>query len=360
MIKNCSKCKKIINQKFIIANGKNFHNDCFICSECKKKINGEYSINLNDFYHTDCYKKKFTMFCTVCKKDLGKSWVTSGSRKYHEECYKKFIQLKCKICSKPIEAEYNHDAEGNYHPECYNEKKALKCDVCNQIIEGKYVFDSWGNNSHLKHDNKDPVYCSCCYRIISEKTSKNFIKYPDSRIICGFCQETEIIEVHQTVPSKIRVIELLKTAGFNYIPQMIKINLDNKININKMLGSSITSNTHGYTKTTTNTLNGKIVSKEHSIWMLYGIPKLLFEGVLAHELLHVWISEKNLKLSHQDEEGFCNLGTELIYKNDNSNFAKVLLTALNEDSDKVYGDGYRLMKKKLEEKGWDALIKSLS
>ncbi|MFN8672617.1 MAG: protein DA1 [Candidatus Sericytochromatia bacterium] len=355
-LKNCYKCKKILNQKFITANGKNFHPECFVCSECKKKINGEFNISVNDFFHPECYKKKLNLFCTVCKKELDKTWVSSGSRKYHESCYKKFIQLKCKICNNPIDGEYNHDDEGNYHVQCYKDKKAIKCNVCTQIIEGKYIYDSWGNKSHLKHDNKEVVFCSCCYRIISQNTSKNFIKYQDSRIICGFCQETEIIEVHQTVEPKIKVVELLKTVGFNYIPQMIKVTLDNKININKMLGTSITSNTHGYTKTTTNLVNGKIASRVHEIWMLYGMPKLLFEGVLAHELLHVWINENKIKLSHEEEEGFCNLGTALVYENDKSLFSEVLLKALDEDSDKVYGDGYRLMKKRLKEKGWKNLF----
>jgi hypothetical protein len=356
MIKTCIKCKKIINQKFITVNGRMLHPECFTCSECKKKIKDQFNSQDNDFYHPECYQKKFQMFCTVCKKALSNQWVSSGSRKYHEECYKKFIQLKCKICSKPIEGEYTHDSEGNYHPECYKDNKALKCSICSEMIEGQYIYDSWGNKTHTEHDKVKPSFCGCCYRVISEKTSKGSQKYQDGRVICGICQETEIIEHHQIIPCKMKVITQLNKAGFNYIPSMIKVTLDNKININKMLGASITSNTHGYTKTTTKSLGGQAVSKEHAIWMLYGLPKLLFEGVLAHELLHVWVSENNIALDHEEEEGFCNLGAALIYKNENNDFSKVLLKSLDEDEDKVYGDGYRTMKKILEEKGWKELL----
>lgn len=356
MIKTCIKCKKIINQKYLTVNGLLIHPECFNCAECKKKIKDNFNSQGNDFFHPECYQKKFQLFCTVCKKSLGSQWVTSGSRKYHEECYKKFIQLKCKVCNLPIDGQYNHDSEGNYHISCYKDNKALKCNVCSEIIEGQYLYDLWGNNSHAEHNKEKVNFCSCCFRIISEKTSKGFQKNQDGRIICGICQETEIIEQHQTIPSKMRVVEQLNKVGFSYIPSMIKITLDNKININKMLGSSITTNTHGYTKTTTKSFNGKTISKEHAIWMLYGLPKLLFDGVLAHELLHVWLSENNINLTHEEEEGFCNLGAYLIYKNNNTQFSEVLIKSLEDDTDKVYGDGYRLMKSKLDDKGWEGLF----
>jgi hypothetical protein len=356
MIKNCSKCKRIINQKSINVGGLLFHPECFVCAKCNKKINGQYNLTDKKFYHSECHQQAFNMFCTVCKKSIQGQYITSGVRKYHEECYKKFIQLKCKICNNPISGEYVHDKEGSYHNDCYNQNKALKCNICNEIIDGKYFIDDWGNKSHLEHKGIKPEYCDCCSRILSETTSKKFIKYPDNRKICGICQETEIIEIHQTIPLKLDVIEQLNNVGFKYIPAFIKISLDNKININKLLGSSITNNTHGYTKT----IHKSIHSKEHSICMLYGLPKLLFKGVLAHELLHVWLNEKNIDMIHEKTEGFCNLGAELIYQNDNSDFAKILLKKLESDTDLAYGEGYRQMSKRLKEIGWQNLINEVS
>lgn len=356
MIKNCSKCKRIINQKSINVSGLIFHPECFVCSKCNKKITGQYNFKDKKFFHPDCHTQNFNMSCTVCKKPLEGQYITSGTRKYHEKCYEKFIQLKCKICNNAISGEYVHDKEGNYHAECFNQNKALKCDVCKEIINSKYFLDIWGNKSHLKHNGSEPEYCDSCSRFLSENTSKKFIKYQDNRKICGICQETEIIEVHQTVPLKLDVIEQLNKVGFKYIPSFIKISLDNKININKMLMSSITNNTHGYTKT----IFKSPVSKEHSITMLYGLPKLLFKGVLAHELLHVWLNEKNIDMIHEKTEGFCNLGAELIYKNDNSEFAKILLKKLESDTDLTYGEGYRNMSKKLKEIGWQNLIQEIS
>lgn len=356
MIKNCSKCKRIINQKSINVGGLIFHPECFICGKCNKKIQGQYNLTDKKFYHPECHQEQFKMVCTVCKKPLQGQYITSGPRKYHEECYNKFIQLKCKVCNKGISGEYVRDSEGNYHSECYSSNKAIKCNVCGETIDGKYFVDDWNNKSHAQHNGIKPEFCDCCSRIISEKTSKNSVKYKDGRQICGICQQTEITEVHQTVPLKLDVIEQLNKVGFKYIPAFIKVTLDNKVNINKMLGSSITNNTHGYTHTIHKSLN----SKEHSICMLYGLPKLLFKGVLAHEMLHVWLNEKNIDMTHEKTEGFCNLGAELIYKNDDSEFAKVLLKKLESDTDLAYGEGYRQMSKRLHGIGWQNLINEVS
>lgn len=359
MIKTCSKCKRIIHQKSVSSQGYTFHPECFVCVECKKVIKENFNFKGTSFYHTACYQKKFQMLCNKCKKPIDGKYVETKVTKYHEDCYEKFIQLKCTICKKPIESEYNYDEAGKYHPECYKTNKALRCDVCQEVIEGQYVVDLWDHKAHKKHDNLEIEYCHCCSRIISEKTSKGSIKYNDGRKICGICKQTEIIETHQTVISKLRVIEVLKTAGFNYIPSFIKIELVDKVSMNKMTGASITTNTHGCTRTVVKSQNGKLLGKEHSIAMLYGLPKLEFEGVLAHELLHVWLHEKNLDMPSQETEGFCNLGALLIYQKDTSDFAKVLIKKLEQDSDKVYGDGYRIMLKKLQDLGWAELIKDV-
>jgi hypothetical protein len=61
----------------------------------------------------------------------------------------------------------------------------------------------------------------------------------------------------------------------------------------------------------------------------------------------------------ENTEGFCNLGAFLIYKNDGTEFSKILLKSLENDPDKIYGDGYRMMSQKLVTLGWEGLIKDV-
>ena len=94
--------------------------------------------------------------------------------------------------------------------------------------------------------------------------------------------------------------------------------------------------------------------------MLFGLPRIEFEAVLAHELLHVWLYQNQITLSLTSTEGFCNLGSYLIYKNDNTHFSSIHIQAMNTSKDIVYGKGYREMKIQLEKLGWEKLIESLS
>jgi len=252
--------------------------------------------------------------------------------------------------------EYTFDQSGNYHLECYKSFKAPKCAICSEALEGEYLLDPWENKFHKNHSTD---FCHCCSRLISLLTSKGHRVYNDGRKICGICQESEILNQHQTVPAKLRVIEVLKKVGFDHVPGFIKVDFADKITINKLLGTSMTNNTHGYTKTIFKRENGRVTGKEHSITMLTGLPKLQFDSVLAHELLHVWLNEKNLDLPDEQTEGFCNLGAALICEQEQSDFSRILLKKLAEDPDKVYGDGYRKMKKRLEEIGWPELIREV-
>ena len=115
-------------------------------------------------------------------------------------------------------------------------------------------------------------------------------------------------------------------------------------------------NSHGYTKTIVKRENKKVISIEHSIFILDRLPRLKFEGVLAHELIHVWLNAREIKMPLKDIEGFCNLGAALIYQKDGTANGSSYLKSMSEDSDPVYGDGYRKMSRKLQNIGWKALI----
>ena len=81
---------------------------------------------------------------------------------------------------------------------------------------------------------------------------------------------------------------------------------------------------------------------------MFGLPKIEFEAVLAHELLHVWINHNKIDLSFEEEEGFCNLGRYLIYNNDQTHFSNIHLKAMekNQDIDMIVCGGIRKQDKK--------------
>ena len=77
---------------------------------------------------------------------------------------------------------------------------------------------------------------------------------------------------------------------------------------------------------------------------------------MAHELLHVWLHQNQIKLSLSLTEGFCNLGSALIYDNANTKLSKILKKSMSESNDPVYGRGYKYMNSLLEKHGWKKLL----
>ena len=120
-------------------------------------------------------------------------------------------------------------------------------------------------------------------------------------------------------------------------------------------------------------------SKGHSLWGLNysyltksrshysckisifnALPELQFKSTLAHELLHSWLHLYAINLPQNEKEGFCNLGSMLVYKNYKSDISDYSIKyLLDKNKDPIYGDGYRLMKMRLDKLGWKGLMDAL-
>jgi hypothetical protein len=329
----CSRCGKRLAQQAIRAAGKQFHPTCFICDSCKKP--------------------------------LEKSFVPRGERLYHPACNEKLFSPKCSHCGQSIQGAYTKDEKGRYHSECYQTLHNLVCCLCQKAIEGPYLYDGWGQKAHPEHPEGATGQCHVCARLMSPSVASGSKVLSDGRMLCSHCHAEEIHDFRQIQAAKLDVIAQMQAVGFDYIPDYIQVKLDEDQElVNQRLKASATGNIHGYTRTAQRNIPGYGLILEHSIHVLSGLPKVAFMGVLAHELLHVWINERPLKhLSHDQVEGFCNLGSALIcqnaVKNQGSELAQVLLQRMEQDPDPAYGDGYRAMAWRLEKLGWPALIAAM-
>lgn len=322
----CFKCnEKIENQNYIKADGKNFHKECFVCEYCGKNIKGTFNV--------------------------------SEGKYYHNECYINYIRPRCKKCGLVINNAYIKDDEGfYYHPDCYKQEVLPICSVCGKYIEEKYYIDKWGNNAHIYHGKIKTKLCNSCGRIISYKTSNNGVEYNDGRTICGICDLSAVKNDSKILKAKHKILALLKEKGINKIPENVPIHLADKKMILKMGNNSVSEDSYGLTLTNVKTKNKDIVSQIHSIYILYGLPEIEFEGVLAHELLHVWINERQIKIKGKDLEGFCNLGSAFVYQSYKTKHSEILLEKMYENKDKIYGDGFRKIMKIYEKEGIEGVF----
>lgn len=190
--------------------------------------------------------------------------------------------------------------------------------------------------------------CNSCHRTISKQTSTSGYIYKDGRAICSICRVTAIENGIRANRSRRRVLDFLDRQGFQNIPKNVEIVLSSKTGLSS---HSRHVGTQGLTLTQSHFKAHQRTGMTHQIGILYGLPQIEFEGILAHELLHVWQNEHDIKLSPMHTEGLCNLASYAIYLSQPSALSTHLITQLLKNPDPIYGNGFRLMKKKWEDAG---------
>jgi len=232
------------------------------------------------------------------------------------------------------------------------------CSICLQPLESPFSIDSWGNAFHTAHENEG-IFCHSCSRIISQGVTQGGYKYSDGRHLCSLCKITAVNDDSVIETSYQAVITQFEKVGILHIPTDIPIELVNLQQLNNKAREMSHTKLKGFTMIDPISIRTNQSINPYNISILFGLPKIEFEAVLAHELLHVWLHQNNITLSSQSTEGFCNLGSYLIYNNDNTRFSNNHLQAMSNFNNTVYGKGYRKMKVQLKKLGWKKLISNL-
>lgn len=296
--------------------------------------------------------------CDYCGKPISGQYLIVDGKFYHETCYRDHIQLRCDYCSKPINGEHNVLDGKHYHKECYRDHIVAKCDICGEPLTGKYYTDFWGNAFHKRHA-QELHECSSCGRLICESLTGGGFTLDDGRYICSRCNETSVEDEWMVTSSLDYVKRLLAYHGIDGLPSEIPISLVGKGTL-RTVSRGYSDATQGFTDHNARTRNGEIISRSSHIYILSDLPLIMFRAVLAHELMHIYLFEHDLDLRPDIREGFCNLGSEIVYQADNSRFSKFRLSSMMSDQDPNYGLGYRKMSKLLNERGWDYLLENLA
>ena len=226
------------------------------------------------------------------------------------------------------------------------------CSICLEPLNDTFLIDTWGNKFHSKHKNNG-VFCNSCSRIISQGITKGGYKYVDGRHLCSLCQLSAVKDDSTIQNSYKSVIKQINSIGMKNIPSNIPIELINLTKLNKKKGGK----SHGSLKGITHTYYDKSNQLKYKIFILFGLPSIEFEAVLAHELFHIWLYKNQNPVSINFVEAFCNLGSAIIYKNNNT---QIHLQAMENETDSVYGDNYRILKNRLKKYGWEQLLKHLT
>ncbi len=236
--------------------------------------------------------------------------------------------------------------------------ETVKCVICGKEIHDRFFVDPWGNPACSSHER---TMCCCCYRFIgrystySPVSKKYGFSLTDGRFVCGICQETSVVSKPQIKTSADFVLKLLKKAGFDVPHGKVTVSLKTQTEMEKDHPGARGVCCYTYTV-------GKPETTTAKIYILHGLPKMLFEAVLAHEILHFWLHYNGVE-DKENEEGFCNIGKALVQNyyvaKHGSDFAAKLREWTNEDSDYYYGIKFLEQKKKLQNMGWKEYVEEI-
>ncbi len=220
------------------------------------------------------------------------------------------------------------------------EKDDFHCVVCGREIDGSYYIDNYGNKACAIHGD-DIRRCKDCGRIMSNEESV-FINGLEWH--CSFCHNDSVKDEAGARNIFNELISEYKVIGITGFDESTKIRL--------------VTQSEGWVGRTVSSYDGCSYSFE--ILMLSPTHRLVFKSTLAHEMLHTWVRINNIKTeSSSVEEGFCNLGTAWVLEKSHSEIGRMWLENMEKDYDLRYGQGYRVMKNKLNKLGWKGLIASL-
>lgn len=236
------------------------------------------------------------------------------------------------------------------------------CSICGQEIHGQYYYDYWKNTFCMHHYQQgEVVTCSSCSAMVHKDTVLNL---PDGRSLCSSCQAQVISQPEQVDKLKRIVVRKLVDEGVRYKDKYLEsvpVKIVDVQELARLRNQAPNVNNKGITVTQGITsIIGSLVGcspiLSHKVYILNNLIKIEFAGTLAHELLHVWQNENQIKLAPPQCEGLCNLGSWLIYTTMTASRAPYFVKALMESPDPIYGDGFRYVHGVYEKYGWEGVL----
>lgn len=221
----------------------------------------------------------------------------------------------------------------------------MDCAYCGAPIVGTYQIDPYGQAAHVAHAKR----CFCCGRFVKGGTPQ----MADGRFQCEDCRKKEVVKDEHIEWVDKRVRQMLARHGIADISENVSFELV----VPKVVPGRAPTVSHKMGQTVTMTTRWQM---KHKVRMLNHLHRIVFAGVLAHELLHVWQNEHHISLSSELTEGFCNLGSWVVYEMIGTEVARAMMEQLQKDPTPVYGDGFRRVKALYDQQGAGSLAATMN
>lgn len=285
--------------------------------------------------------------CDYCqKKIVHPEYYTVNGKHFHK------AHFKCDHCGKRLKGKFQYYHEKFYHLKCYDKYIAIRCALCGlEIIDMRFT-DYWGNKYHSEHRDGVNPRCEYCRRFISEDLSKGGFRLKDGRVVCGICDEMKIPDFEAAMTLMGEVRDTMATLGMEINLDSVALRLVSKDgmaqrNEGKDIGAL------GLAKSK-NLANSRERIGKSKVYILFGLPRFAFIKVIAHELMHVWMSEHRCVYGTKIlREGSCNYAAYLVLQKYDDPYARFEIDGMEGNRNVYYGSGFREVKKFIKDNGVD-------
>jgi hypothetical protein len=291
--------------------------------------------------------------CAKCGEPITGSYFETADARYHSYCF------LCAHCGKPIQGTYTTYRDSNYHTDCFENHVAKRCSLCDGIIQGEYLFDFWGNAYHLSHQYETEA-CDYCGRFIAPHITNGGVHYSDGRYICNICRESAVTEKNEALLLLGEVARHMGRFGMEVDIGEIELHVVGLTRMQELSGKGSYRLT-GFTDfEESKSLFGFTAKRRIDVYMLYGMPRIDVVSTLSHELAHVWqFTAGRLNNDEAFAEGSCNYASYLVLQQYSGREAEYVIVNLEDDESRIYGEGFRRVKRYAEAEGIDTWLKRL-
>ena len=356
----CKQCGGQIWGEYVTALGATWHPEHFVCAGCGKPLSdARFQIHNGAPYHIECYRNKVAPRCTYCGKPLMGQHTIYQGKAYHDECYREHVAPRCAHCGKPLVGQYQRYEGVPYHEQCFRDYVAPRCAYCRKPLIGEYLVDHWGTKYCKEHQSQYPT-CAYCSRLVAPSQQESGAKR-NNDVRCPICRASAIESDGKAQAIFAGQQRWLASQGLEYNNLQPGVELCDRSKLATLLTGRKGTDTLGVTLSTTHTLNGQAIRTDvNGVAVLRGLPMTLFQGVVVHELGHVWLIVHDVKnLPSWAEEGFCELLAHRFYTGTGTAEGRYHAEAIEKNPDEVYGEGFRRVRAIADAMGFARFVEVL-
>lgn len=350
----CRRCQKPITGRYVQAMDKVWHPECFICPVCKQVIRERNFVGYKGWpYHESCYQERFSPRCAGCDKVITGNYVKAMGKTWHAE------HFCCTECGRPLQGGRFYEKDGKpYCEKDYYNLFGVICVVCHQPIRETFVTNGWGEKYCQRHEKEHPK-CSNCSRLATPELTGGYVTYKDGRVMCRKCAKTAVTTLEETEKVMADVRKVLKSEGLSLGNARLPIKLVGAADLKERKRGRRNISPSGLTNTEYTLKGRQVVGRTlKEILVLYGMPRVELEGILAHEFGHAWLFLNNYpELPPKVAEGICELFSYMVLKRQTGPEVEYRLRMIEKNKDQVYGAGFRAARRAMEKHSLAGMLK---